>query len=147
MTENIIHLVLARTPDAPEGRQGHLAVRRAEISGQRRRQPGARNDARCVSIEHKLGIHASPTCVMAYGDNGGAVGYLVGEENRGLEYMFVMMNAARSAVGLEGVAIAERAYQRALEYARSASRAATPVEGRRPGADHPPPRRAAHAHD
>ena len=75
---------------------------------------GARNDVNCVSIEHKLGIHASPTCVMAYGDHGGAIGYLVGEENRGLEYMFIMMNAARFAVGIEGVGLSERAYQQAL---------------------------------
>jgi acyl-CoA dehydrogenase len=79
---------------------------------------GARNDVKCVSIEHKLGIHASPTCVMAFGEKDGAVGYLVGEENRGLEYMFTMMNLARLEVGIEGVAIAERAYQRALDYAR-----------------------------
>jgi alkylation response protein AidB-like acyl-CoA dehydrogenase len=78
---------------------------------------GARNDAYCVSIEHKLGIHASPTCVMAFGDNGGAVGYLVGEENRGLEYMFIMMNEARFGVGLEGRCACERAYQRARDYA------------------------------
>jgi hypothetical protein len=79
---------------------------------------GARNDVRCVSIEHKLGIHASPTAVLAYGDQEGAVGYLVGEENRGLEYMFIMMNAARFAVGMEGVALCERAYQKALAYAK-----------------------------
>ena len=79
---------------------------------------GERNDVRCVSIEHKLGIHASPTAVMAYGDKEGAIGYLVGEENRGLEYMFIMMNAARFAVGLEGVAVAEAAYQKALAYAK-----------------------------
>ena len=77
------------------------------------------NDLRVVSLEHKLGIHASPTCVMAYGDNGGAVGYLVGEENRGLEYMFTMMNIARLSVGLQGLSIAERAYQMALDYART----------------------------
>jgi alkylation response protein AidB-like acyl-CoA dehydrogenase len=79
---------------------------------------GARNDAYCVSIEHKLGIHASPTCVMAYGDKGGAVGYLLGEANRGLEYMFIMMNEARLGVGLQGIALGERAYQQALAYAR-----------------------------
>ena len=80
---------------------------------------GKRNDVRCVSIEHKLGIHASPTCVLAYGEREGAVGYLVGEANRGLEYMFIMMNAARLSVGLEGYSLAERAYQQALEFARN----------------------------
>jgi len=118
MTDNIIHLVLARTPDAPEGVKGISLFVVPKFILNADGTPGARNDARCVSIEHKLGIHASPTCVMAYGDNGGAVGYLVGKENEGLKYMFVMMNAARFAVGLEGVAIADRAYQRALEYAK-----------------------------
>src|SRR3546814_7026087 len=84
---------------------------------------GARNDAKPISLEHKLGIHASPTCVMAYGDSEGAVAYLVGEENRGIEYMFIMMNNARLAVGLQGLAIAERAYQQAVDYARSIGRA------------------------
>jgi len=88
---------------------------------------GARNDVKCVSIEHKLGIHASPTCVLAYGDQTGAAGYLIGEENRGLEYMFTMMNHARLGVGMEGVALAERAYQHALEYAK------TRVQGREIG--------------
>ena len=118
MSDNIIHLVLARTPDAPEGVKGISLFVVPKFLLNADGSPGARNDARCVSIEHKLGIHASPTCVMAYGDNGGAVGYLVGKENEGLKYMFVMMNAARFAVGLEGVAIADRAYQRALEYAK-----------------------------
>jgi 3-(methylthio)propanoyl-CoA dehydrogenase len=118
MTDNIIHLVLARTPDAPEGVKGISLFVVPKFLLEADGTPGKRNDVRCVSIEHKLGIHASPTCVMAYGDNGGAVGYLVGKENEGLKYMFVMMNAARFAVGLEGVAIADRAYQRALEYAR-----------------------------
>jgi hypothetical protein len=118
MTDNIIHLVLARTPDAPEGVKGISLFVVPKFLLNADGTPGARNDVRCVSIEHKLGIHASPTCVMAYGDNGGATGYLVGRENEGLKYMFVMMNAARFAVGLEGVAIADRAYQRALEYAR-----------------------------
>jgi alkylation response protein AidB-like acyl-CoA dehydrogenase len=117
-TDNIVHLVLARTPDAPEGVKGIslFVVPKHAINADG--SLGERNDVRCVSIEHKLGIHASPTCVMAYGDHGGAVGYLVGEENRGLEYMFVMMNLARFSVGMEGVAIAERAYQRAVAYAR-----------------------------
>ena len=118
MTDNIIHLVLARTPDAPEGVKGISLFVVPKFLLNADGSPGARNDARCVSIEHKLGIHASPACVMAYGDSGGAVGYLVGKENEGLKYMFVMMNAARFAVGLEGVAIAERAYQQALQYAR-----------------------------
>ncbi|CAG0928796.1 MAG: 3-methylmercaptopropionyl-CoA dehydrogenase [Rhodocyclaceae bacterium] len=118
MTNNIIHLVLARTPDAPEGVKGISLFVVPKFILNADGTPGARNDVRCVSIEHKLGIHASPTCVMAYGDSGGATGYLVGKENEGLKYMFVMMNAARFAVGLEGVAIAERAYQQALQYAR-----------------------------
>jgi alkylation response protein AidB-like acyl-CoA dehydrogenase len=117
-TENIIHLVLGRTPDAPEGVKGIslFVVPKVLVNGDG--SLGARNDVKCVSIEHKLGIHASPTCVMAYGDKEGAVGYLVGEENRGLEYMFIMMNLARFSVGMEGVGIAERAYQRAVGYAR-----------------------------
>ncbi len=118
MAENIVHLVLARTPDAPEGVKGiSLFVVPKFLVGDDG-SLGERNDAYCVSIEHKLGIHASPTCVMAYGDKGGAVGYLVGKENEGLKYMFIMMNAARFAVGLEGVALAERAYQQALAYAK-----------------------------
>jgi alkylation response protein AidB-like acyl-CoA dehydrogenase len=110
MAENIIHLVLARTPDAPEGVKGISLFVVPKLL-----PDGKRNSAKCASIEHKLGIHASPTAVMVYDQ---AVGYLVGEENRGLEYMFIMMNAARFAVGLEGVAIAERAFQRALAFAK-----------------------------
>ncbi len=117
-TENIVHLVLARTPDAPEGVKGISLFVVPKFLVNADGSIGARNDVRCVSIEHKLGIHASPTCVLAYGDHGGATGYLVGEENRGLEYMFIMMNLARFSVGLEGVGIAERAYQRAVAYAR-----------------------------
>ncbi len=111
-TENIIHLVLARIDDAPEGTKGlslFLAPKFLE--------DGARNDVYCTGIEHKLGIHASPTCTMQYGDNGGALGYLVGKENEGLKCMFTMMNNARLSVGLQGVAIAEAAYQKALSYA------------------------------
>ena len=104
-TENIIHLVLARTPDAPEGVKGISLFVVPKFLVNADGTLGARNDVRCVSIEHKLGIHASPTCVMAYGDKAGAVGYLVGEENRGLEYMFIMMNLARFSVGMEGVGI------------------------------------------
>jgi len=119
MTENIVHLVLARTPDAPEGVKGiSLFIVPKFLPG-----PGGtlgeRNDIRCVSLEHKLGIHGSPTCVLAYGDDKGAIGYLVGEENRGLEYMFTMMNHARLSVGVEGIAIGERAYQHALEHAKA----------------------------
>ena len=116
-TDNIVHMVLARTPDAPEGIKGislfvvpkHLVNEDGTL--------GERNDLRCGSLEHKLGINASPTAVMLYGENEGALGYLVGEENHGIEYMFTMMNNARLAVGLEGVAIAERAYQRARAFA------------------------------
>jgi alkylation response protein AidB-like acyl-CoA dehydrogenase len=118
MADNIVHLVLARTPTAPEGVKGISLFVVPKFMVNADGSLGARNDAWCVSIEHKLGIHASPTAVMAYGDHGGAVGYLVGEENRGLEYMFIMMNAARFGVGLEGVADGERAYQRAVTYAR-----------------------------
>ena len=118
MSENIVHLVLARTPTAPEGVKGISLFVVPKFMVNADGSLGARNDAYCVSIEHKLGIHASPTAVMAYGDHGGAVGYLVGQENRGLEYMFIMMNAARYGVGLEGVADGERAYQRAVTYAR-----------------------------
>ncbi len=118
MTENIVHLVLARLPNAPEGVKGISLFVVPKFMVKDDGSLGERNDAYCVSIEHKLGIHASPTAVMAFGDHGGAVGYLVGEENRGLEYMFIMMNAARFAVGMEGVALAERAYQQAVWYAK-----------------------------
>ena len=117
-TENIVHLVLARTPEAPEGVRGISLFIVPKFLVNADGSPGERNDAKCASLEHKLGIHASPTAVMIYGEKAGAVGTLVGEENRGLEVMFIMMNAARFAVGLEGVAIAERAYQQALAYAR-----------------------------
>jgi alkylation response protein AidB-like acyl-CoA dehydrogenase len=118
MVENIVHLVLARTPTAPEGVKGISLFVVPKFLVNADGTLGARNDVSCVSIEHKLGIHASPTAVLALGDQGGAVGYLVGEENRGLEYMFIMMNAARFAVGMEGLALAERAYQRARDYAK-----------------------------
>ncbi len=117
-TENIVHMVLARTPDAPAGTRGISLFLVPKFLTGENGAPGPRNDLRCVSIEHKLGIKASPTAVMAYGDNGGAIGYLIGEENRGMEYMFTMMNNARLAVAAQGVAIAERAYQQALAYAR-----------------------------
>jgi alkylation response protein AidB-like acyl-CoA dehydrogenase len=118
-TENIIHLVLARLPDAPPGVKGISLFIVPKFLLNADGTPGPRNDLRCVSLEHKLGIHASPTAVMSYGDNGGAVGYLVGQENQGLSYMFTMMNNARLSVGLQGVAIAERAYQHALDYAKA----------------------------
>src|SRR6266536_141809 len=117
-TVNIIHLVLARTPTAPEGVKGISLFIVPKFLINADGSLGLRNDVQCVSLEHKLGIHASPTAVLAYGDHGGAVGYLVGQENRGLEYMFIMMNLARFSVGLEGVGIAERAYQRAAAYAK-----------------------------
>jgi len=115
---NTIHMVLARIDGAPAGTKGISLFIVPKVLVNDDGSLGARNDVRCVSIEHKLGIHASPTCVLAYGDREGAVGYLVGEENRGLEYMFIMMNAARLSVGLEGYALAERAYQQALSWAR-----------------------------
>jgi 3-(methylthio)propanoyl-CoA dehydrogenase len=118
MAKNIVHLVLARTPDAPEGVKGISLFVVPKFLINPDGSLGARNDVHCVSIEHKLGIKASPTAVLQFGDHGGASAYLVGEENRGLEYMFVMMNAARFAVGMQGVAVAERAYQKAVQYAK-----------------------------
>jgi len=113
LADNIVHLVLARLPDAPQGTRGISLFLVPKIL-----PDGAKNDLRCVSIEHKLGIHASPTCVMAYGDEGGATGWLIGEENKGMAAMFTMMNNARLNVGLQGVSIAERATQQAVAYAR-----------------------------
>jgi alkylation response protein AidB-like acyl-CoA dehydrogenase len=118
LTNNIIHMVLARLPDAPAGTKGISLFLIPKFLLNPDGSLGARNDAYARSIEHKLGIHASPTCTMIYGDNGGATGFLVGEENRGMHCMFTMMNQARLAVGLQGVAIAERATQQALAYAR-----------------------------
>jgi acyl-CoA dehydrogenase len=117
LTDNIIHFVLARLPDAPPGTKGISLFLVPKLFVNDDGSVGARNDARCHSVEHKLGIHGSPTCTMVYGDNGGAVGWLIGEENRGLNCMFTMMNNARLAVGLQGVAIAERATQQAYAYA------------------------------
>ncbi len=117
-TDNIVHLVLARLPDAPAGTKGISLFIVPKFLVNADGTLGQRNDLRCVSLEHKLGIHASPTCVMAYGDNGGAVGYLVGEENKGMACMFTMMNNARLSVGMQGVAIADRAYQQATSFAR-----------------------------
>ena len=118
MAENIVHMVLARTPDAPAGSKGISLFIVPKFLPDGDGRPGRRNDLRCVSIEHKLGIKASPTCVMSYGDDGGAVGFLVGEENRGLEYMFTMMNVERLGVGIQGLGLADRAYQQAVAYAK-----------------------------
>lgn len=118
LTDNIIHLVLARTPDAPPGVKGISLFIVPKFLVNADGTLGARNDVHCVSLEHKLGIKASPTAVLQFGDHGGAVGTLVGQENRGLEYMFIMMNAARFGVGLQGIGLAERAYQQAVAFAR-----------------------------
>ena len=144
LADNIVHLVLARTPGAPPGTRGISCFLVPKHLPAADGSAGARNDVRCVSIEHKLGIHASPTCMMAYGDDDGAVGFLVGERNGGMRAMFTMMNHARLSVGLQGVAIAERSYQQALAYAHERR------QGRAPGApagehsaiiDHPDVRR------
>jgi alkylation response protein AidB-like acyl-CoA dehydrogenase len=118
LTENIVHMVLGRTAGAPEGVKGISLFVVPKFLVNADGSLGPRNDVHCVSIEHKLGIRASPTCVLAFGQNGGALGELIGEENRGLEYMFIMMNAARYSVGIEGVGMSERACQTALAYAR-----------------------------
>ena len=128
MAENIVHLVLARTPNAPEGVKGISLFVVPKFLVNDDGSLGARNDVHCVSIEHKLGIKASPTAVLQYGDHGGAIGYLVGEENRGLEYMFIMMNAARFGVGMQGVGVAESAYQKAVAYAKERVQS-RPVDG------------------
>ena len=144
MAENIVHLVLARTPDAPPGTKGISCFIVPKFLVTEDGSPGARNDVRCVSVEHKLGVKASPTCVMSYGDEGGAVGYLVGNENEGMRYMFTMMNNARLTVGVQGLAIAERAYQDALAYAqeRLQGRAVTAPPGEQsPIIEHPDVRR------
>ncbi len=118
MADNIVHLVLARTPDAPEGVKGISLFVVPKFLVDSDGSLGARNDVQCVALEHKLGIKASPTVVLQFGERGGAVGTLVGEENRGLETMFIMMNAARFAVGMQGIGLAERAYQKAVAYAK-----------------------------
>jgi len=128
MAENIVHLVLARTPNAPEGVKGISLFIVPKFLSDESGTLGERNDVHCVSIEHKLGIKASPTAVLQFGDHGGALGYLIGEENRGLEYMFIMMNAARFAVGMQGVAVADRAYQKAVAYAKERVQS-RPVDG------------------
>lgn len=117
LTDNIVHLVLARTPGAPPGTRGISLFIVPKFLVNDDGSLGEKNDVHCVSIEHKMGIHASPTCVLQFGDEGGAVGYLIGEENSGMRYMFTMMNQARLAVGLEGLSVADRSYQQALEYA------------------------------
>ena len=117
-TENIIHLVLARTPDAPAGVKGISMFLVPKFLVNSDGSIGKRNDVQCVSIEHKLGIHACPTAVLSYGEKDGAIGYLIGEENRGLEYMFIMMNLARFDVGVQGLGIADRAWQQACAYAK-----------------------------
>jgi 3-(methylthio)propanoyl-CoA dehydrogenase len=118
MADNIVHMVLARTPDAPEGVKGISLFVVPKFLVDSDGSLGARNDVQCVALEHKLGIKASPTVVLQFGDHGGAIGTLIGEENRGLETMFIMMNAARFAVGLQGIGVAERAYQKAVRYAK-----------------------------
>ena len=128
MAENIVHLVLARVTGAPEGVKGISLFVVPKFLVNKDLSLGERNDVHCVSIEHKLGIKASPTAVLQFGDHGGAAGYLVGEENRGLEYMFIMMNSARYAVGVQGIAIAERAYQKAVSFARDRVQS-RPVDG------------------
>jgi alkylation response protein AidB-like acyl-CoA dehydrogenase len=140
MASNTIHMVLARIEGAPAGVKGISLFIVPKFLVNEDGSLGARNEARCVSIEHKLGIHASPTCVLAFGDQNGAEGYLVGEANRGLEYMFIMMNAARLSVGLEGYAMGERAFQHAAEWARSRVQGKPPVaqaSGPAPIINHP----------
>ncbi len=131
MAENIVHLVLARVSGAPEGVKGISLFIVPKFMVKPDGSLGDRNDVHCVSIEHKLGIKASPTAVLQFGDHGGAVGYLVGQENRGLEYMFIMMNAARYAVGIQGIAVAERSYQQAVAYAKDRIQS-RPVDGSMP---------------
>jgi len=128
MAENIVHLVLARVVGAPEGVKGISLFVVPKFLVKADGSLGERNDAHCVSIEHKLGIKASPTAVLQFGDHGGAIGTVVGQENRGLEYMFIMMNAARYAVGMQGIAVAERAYQKAVQYAKDRVQS-RPVDG------------------
>ena len=128
MAENIVHLVLARVQGAPEGVKGISLFVVPKFMVNLDGSLGARNDVHCVSIEHKMGIKASPTAVLQFGDHGGAVGYIVGQENRGLEYMFIMMNAARYGVGVQGIAIAERAYQTAVRFSRERVQS-RPVDG------------------
>ena len=146
LTDNIIHFVLARLPDAPPGTRGISLFLVPKFLLNADGSLGARNDIRAHSVEHKLGIHGSPTCTMIIGDNGGAIGFLIGEENAGMACMFTMMNRARLAVGLQGVGVAERATQQALAYARERRQGrAAGMKSARDRADHRPSRRAAHA--
>ena len=140
LCDNIVHLVLARLPDAPAGTRGISLFLVPKFLLDADGNPGQRNDLKCSGLEHKIGIHASPTCVMSYGDTGGAVGWLIGEENRGLACMFTMMNSARLSTAIQGVAIGEASYQKALAYARDRKQgrgigAAGPGPG--PIVDHP----------
>src|SRR5258706_4949081 len=128
MAENIVHLVLARVSGAPEGVKGISLFIVPKFIAHADGSLGARNDVHCVSIEHKLGIKASPTAVLQFGDHGGAIGHLVGEENRGLGTMFIMINAARFAVGMQGVGVSDRAYQKAVAYAKDRVQS-RPVDG------------------
>lgn len=138
MTENIIHLVLARLPDAPSGTKGISLFLVPKFFVNDDGTLGKRNDVRCQSLEHKIGIHASPTCVMVHGDQGGSTGWLIGEENKGLNCMFTMMNQARLAVGVQGVAIAERATQQALQFSRDRKQGKAPgSKDLSPISDHP----------
>jgi len=141
LSSNIVHLVLARIDGAPPGVKGISLFIVPKFLPDAEGAPGRRNDLRCTSIEHKLGIRGSPTCSMLYGEQGGAVGYLLGEAHHGLEYMFVMMNAARLGVGVEGYAMAERAYQQALGWAQSR------VQGKPPGPSSPAPLSIVHHYD
>ncbi|MBV9066306.1 MAG: acyl-CoA dehydrogenase family protein, partial [Methylobacteriaceae bacterium] len=139
LTDNIIHLVLARLPNAPPGTRGISLFLVPKFLLDAQGKPGKRNDVRCAGIEHKLGVHGSPTCTMVFGDEGGALGWLVGQENKGLACMFTMMNAARLGVGLQGVGLAEAATQRALAYAqeRRQGRAIGAAEATSPIVAHP----------
>ncbi|MBX2805957.1 MAG: acyl-CoA dehydrogenase C-terminal domain-containing protein, partial [Hyphomicrobiales bacterium] len=144
LTENIVHIVLARLPDAPEGTKGISMFLIPKFLVNDDGSLGARNDVNCAKLEHKLGIHGSPTCVLNYGDKGGATGWLIGEPNKGLFYMFTMMNQARLGVGVQGVGLAEHAFQDALAYARDRNQGAredTPPSQMTPIINHPDVRR------